>query len=94
MIKEKEVIIKLLDVLFPGVVIYIFGSRARGTAKETSDIDLALDVGKKLTSLDIAKAKNVLDALNIPQTIDIVDLHSVPPELREIILKEGKKWMV
>jgi len=92
MIKEKETVIRLLDALYPGVKIYLFGSRARGTAKEFSDIDLTIDTGKKLNFLEIAKARNVLEALNIPQTIDVVDMHSVPETLRMIILKEGILW--
>jgi predicted nucleotidyltransferase len=50
MIKEKEIIIRLLDALFPGVKIYLFGSRARGTHRPTSDIDLALDAGRELSA--------------------------------------------
>ena len=92
MIPEKQIIIELLSVLFKNTKIYLFGSRARKTHQQTSDIDLALDTGKRLSSLDIMKAKNVLNALNIPQTIDIVDMHSIPKKLHEIILKEGILW--
>lgn len=92
MIKERETIIRLLDALYPGVKIYLFGSRARGTAKEFSDIDLAIDAGRKLNFLEIAKARNVIDALNMPQTIDIVDMNSIPELLHNTILKEGVIW--
>lgn len=92
MIPEKKLIIQMLNVLFPGATIYLFGSRARGNYKPASDIDLALDTGKRVSSLEIAKAKNVLEALNIPQTIDLVDLHSISPEFRSIIAKEGIEW--
>lgn len=94
MIKEKEMMIKLLKVLFPTAKIYLFGSRARGTHQVTSDIDLALNTGSRISSLELAKAKNVLEALNIPQTIDIVDINSVPTELKEIIAKEGIEWKI
>jgi len=93
MISEKNVITKLLAVLFPKAKIYLFGSRARGTHKPSSDIDLALDDnGNKIESLEIVKAKNMLDALNIPQKIDLVDFNSVPQELQQLILKEGIVW--
>jgi uncharacterized protein len=92
MIKEQEIIIRLLDALFPGVKIYLFGSRARGTARPFSDIDLAIDTGKRLNFLEIAKAKNVIDGLNMPMTTDIVDMHSIPDTLRDTILKEGIIW--
>jgi len=43
-IKEQEIMVKLLQVLFPQVKIYLFGSRAKGTNAPESDIDLALDI--------------------------------------------------
>ena len=92
MIRQKELIIKMLEALFPHVIIYLFGSRARGTNRSNSDIDLALDTGKALSFLQIAQAKNVLEALNIPEMIDLVDLQSVNQELKEIIKKEGILW--
>jgi predicted nucleotidyltransferase len=92
MIKEQKTIIRLLNALYPGVKIYLFGSRARGTAKPFSDIDLAIDTGKKLTFIEIAIAKNVIDALNMPITVDVVDMHSIPESLKTTILKEGILW--
>lgn len=92
MIKEQETIIRLLDALYPGVKIYLFGSRARGTAKPFSDIDLAIDAGKKLNFVEVAIAKNVIEGLNMPITVDVVDMHSIPESLKAIILKEGVIW--
>ena len=93
MIPEKDMMIKLLGVLFPEAQIYLLGSQPRGDYKEISDIDLALDDrGRKIDAREIVKAKNILDALNIPQKIDIVDFNSVPERLQKIILKEGVLW--
>jgi predicted nucleotidyltransferase len=92
MIKQQEVMIRLLDALFPGVKIYLFGSRARGTNRPTSDIDLALDAGRKLSFLEIAQARNVLDTLYMAEKVDIVDINSVSLELKETILKERVEW--
>jgi predicted nucleotidyltransferase len=92
MITEQATIIRLLDALFPGVKIYLFGSRARGTNRPTSDIDIALDAGRELDILEIAQARNVLNTLYIPEKIDLVDMNSIPPHLKETILKEGIIW--
>ncbi len=89
---QKDLIIRMLDALLPGVKIYLFGSRARGTHKFTSDIDLALDMGRKLDLSEIAQARNVLEAVDILRNVDIVDLHSVSPEMKKDILKEGIVW--
>jgi predicted nucleotidyltransferase len=64
MIREKDIVIKLLSVLFPDAKIYLFGSRARGTHKVTSDVDLAIDIGTPIPSLELARACNVIEDLN------------------------------
>jgi uncharacterized protein len=92
MIKNQEKMIKLLAVLFPESKIYLFGSRARGDYKVNSDIDIAIDIGRKITSLEIAEAQNIIEALNIPQTVDLVDLQAVPGEMKNVILKEAIVW--
>ncbi len=91
-VEQKELIIRMLSALLPGVKIYLFGSRAKGTHKDTSDIDLALDMGRQLDLSEIAKASNVLEAVNILHKIDVVDLRRVPEKLKANILKEGILW--
>jgi predicted nucleotidyltransferase len=90
--EQKEKLIGFLNVLFPGIKITLFGSRARGNFKDRSDYDLALDIGRKITRLELAQAQNAIEALNIPQTIDLADMHAIPKEMKEIILKEGVIW--
>ena len=92
MIKEKTLIIRLLNALFPDAKIYLFGSRARGTHRSTSDIDLAIDTGHELPFLEITRARNILEMLNIPEKIDVIDLWAVPSDLKQTILKEGILW--
>jgi uncharacterized protein len=92
MVQEQETIIRLLDALFPGVKIYLFGSRARGTNAPTADIDLALDAGHKLSLEDIARAHSVLEGLYLVHKIDVVDILSVPDYLRDRIMKEKVVW--
>lgn len=88
--KDQQQAIDLLKVIFPDATIYLFGSRARGDHDETSDIDLAIDTGKRTDRHEIYKAKNVLDALYIPQTIDVIDFHAIPEDLQQTIREEGK----
>lgn len=92
MIKEKDLIIRVLEALFPSVKIYLFGSRAKGTNRPASDIDLAIDIGRQLTFLELARAKEVLQGLYIPEKIDVVDMHAIAQEFKETILKEGIVW--
>lgn len=74
------------------VRIVLFGSRARGNAHCTSDIDIGvLPLGKydrkKLTAL---RAK--FEEMNIPYTVDLVDLSTVSGEFRQKVLGEGEVW--
>jgi predicted nucleotidyltransferase len=49
MIKEKDIIVKFLTILFPESIIYLFGSHARGDNIEHSDVDIAIDNQQKLS---------------------------------------------
>ena|SRR5438445_8708967 len=91
-VPQQETMIQLLTVLFPAAVIYLFGSRARGNHTERSDIDIAIDLGRKMKVREIAKARGVLEGLNLPQKIDIVDMHSISATMKEFIFKEGIIW--
>lgn len=89
----KKKIIAILTVLFPHAKIYLFGSRARGTAYHASDIDIALDEGKKIKPIRrIAEARDMLNASDITKEIEIVDFHSVSSLMKEQILKDGILW--
>lgn len=91
-VPKQDLIIKLLTVLFPDAKIYLFGSRARGTHTERSDIDIAIDLGNKMDIGDLAIACNVLEGLNIPQKIDVVDVYRASEDMKKQILKDGILW--
>jgi predicted nucleotidyltransferase len=88
----QETMIQLLTVLFPTAKIYLFGSRARGDHTERSDIDIAIDLGREMEIREIAKARGVLEGLNLPWKIDVVDMHSISDVMKECILREGVIW--
>jgi len=66
--------------------VILFGSRARGDFRRTSDIDLAISGGNKARfSLDVEEETSTL------LKYDVVDLDGiVQPELLESIQREGK----
>lgn len=88
----QETIIQLLTVLFPSSTIYLFGSRARGDYVDRSDIDIAIDLGRPMEIKEIARARGVLEGLNLAQMIDVVDMYSVSSEMKASILKDGIIW--
>lgn len=90
--KVKEQIIKVIEIFYPDAKIYLFGSRARNTHNERSDIDIAIDTGRLLTMSERGQLNNMIDALNIVQEVDIIDFNNVPEALKNNILKEGIVW--
>lgn len=90
--EDKEKIIRIIDALFPGSKIFLYGSRARGTYHHASDIDIAIDAHHKLERVLIGEVKDMLNASNIVHKIDVVDFHNIPAEMRNDIIKEGTVW--
>jgi predicted nucleotidyltransferase len=69
--------------------VIIFGSRATGTEKINSDIDLALK-GKNINFETILEITNELDELPVAYTFDVLDYDKINSEIKEQIDKNGK----
>ncbi len=91
-LKHKDSIIKIISAFHPEAKIYLFGSYATGKNKDGSDIDVAIDVDKRLDLHEWQFLWNLLDALPTAQKIDLVDINRVPEKMRDSILKEGILW--
>lgn len=93
--KELAEIILVLK-KFPDVQeAILFGSRAMGTFKPGSDVDIALK--GRVTLQEVARVKALLEEESpMPYTFDVVDYHTVEtPAFKEHIDKYGKsiyKW--
>lgn len=84
--KIKEIIEKN-----PKCKIVLFGSRARGDYKKTSDIDLA--VLNEITRDEQYKIMNEIDLLDIVYKVDIVFVdQNTKKELVESIKREGVEF--
>ena len=90
--ESKRKIIGVIATIIPEASIYLFGSRARGTHSEWSDIDIALDSGEKISRHRIGEALSMLEASNIPYKVEIVDFNSVSENMRASILDERVLW--
>jgi len=73
--------------------VFLFGSRARGDYRRSSDADVAVE---GLSEEEFRKFKALLEELveesSIPFTVDVVNLRRVSDSLKEEILKEGVRW--
>ncbi len=68
----------------------LYGSRAKGTFRAGSDIDLTL-IGTDLNFSTLAKIENELDELNLPYMIDLSNFNQIGnPDLVSHIKRVGK----
>lgn len=86
----KLVQIILRKYLSPHAKVLLFGSRATGSAKPYSDIDLAIDAGAPLSLDQLAKLADSFENSALPYKVDIVDWHAIDDEFREIIKRDGR----
>lgn len=70
----------------------VFGSVARGTATEESDLDLLVDFepGRNLFDL-IGFKQEIQEALGNGIKVDVVTENALPPRVRERVLREAVK---
>lgn len=83
----KEIVENHLNGLHYQIV--IFGSRAKGTAKRYSDIDLALIGDQPVPGQTAAALAEAFEESNLPYTIDIVDFGRASPALKKEINEYG-----
>lgn len=90
--EDREKIIGLIKALLPSAKIYLFGSRARGTHSQFSDIDSAVDAAQELSLLALDELKSILAASNLLYRIDVVDFCVVAEDMQRTIVCEGILW--
>jgi predicted nucleotidyltransferase len=83
----------VLDILKDEEVrIVLFGSRARGGATTVSDVDIGLIPKGKVDKKKIVILKELVEELNIPYKVDIIDFSYVSEELKKEALQEVEIW--
>lgn len=73
---ENKYLLQLKAILaehIPSQKIILFGSRANGTAKPYSDIDLAIMDDEPLETLTLAKLRMGFEESDLPYKVDIVE---------------------
>ena len=76
---------------FPARV-YLFGSRATGTARRTSDINVAVWPLAELPVGTLALIREALEESSVIYTVDLVDLRDTDETFRARVLAEGTPW--
>ena len=69
----------------PDHAVFVFGSRAKGTAKPHSDLDLCLSGKEKITLSQFIILKEAFSESDLPMRVDIVDAQSISPQFKRLI---------
>ena len=79
----------VLDILHENLPLntqsWVFGSRATGRARRYSDLDLAIDAGRRLTLDETAKLTEAFSESDLPYRADVVDWRAVGDRWRRSI---------
>ncbi len=67
------------------VTVSAFGSRAKGTAKPFSDLDLALEADHPLPPGLFGALAEAFDDSDLPWKVDVIDWNAATPEFRALI---------
>lgn len=86
----KEIVLKQLAGV--DVKIYLFGSYAKGTARSSSDVDIAILPSDHLPASILVQLRDKLEESTIPYFVDVVDLSKVDKNFREQVLSEAILW--
>ena len=80
-----QIVREILQRFVPDREVWAFGSRAKWTAKEFSDLDLAIIGDTPLSIALTADMKEAFQESALPFKIDIVDWASITPSFRQVI---------
>ena len=67
---------------------WVFGSRATGRARRYSDLDLAVDAGRRRTLDETARLSEAFSDSDLPYRVDLVDCHDIDDRWRQTIEAE------
>jgi predicted nucleotidyltransferase len=82
-------VLDILHVHLPASAkVWVFGSRVTGRTRRYSDLDLAIDAGRRLTLDEIATLAEAFSDSDLPYKVDLVDWQNLDDRWREKIMAE------
>jgi predicted nucleotidyltransferase len=86
---HRRLVLNILAANLPkGAKVWVFGSRATGRARPYSDLDLAIDAGRRLTLDEIARLGEAFSDSDLPYKVDLVDWEDIDDRWRPMIVAE------
>jgi uncharacterized protein len=85
----RRLVLNILHAHLPSSIkAWVFGSRATGRARRYSDLDLAIDAGRRLTLDEVAGLAEAFSESDLPYRVDLVDWHDINDRWRQTIVAE------
>lgn len=88
--RHLEMVRKILQERIPGKTVWAFGSRAKGTAKPYSDLDLTVITDEPLDLNVLGALKEDFSESDLPFRVDVVDWATTKPIFRAIIERDKR----
>lgn len=89
---HKALLLDILRESIPQLEVWAFGSRAKWTARETSDLDLVLrnspEPENPIGTETLSGLKEIFDESALPFMVDILDWTAVSEKFRKVIERE------
>ena len=83
---DLAIVLQILQGCLPAYAkVWVFGSRAKWTTKDSSDLDLAIDAGRPLKRNEQAELADAFEESDLPYKVDIADWHSISESFKEAI---------
>ncbi|WP_297205930.1 nucleotidyltransferase domain-containing protein [uncultured Brachyspira sp.] len=82
---DMKIINKILSDNIEYGKVYVFGSRYKHTNKKFSDLDLAVDINRKMTINEIENLKYDFEESNLTYRVDIIDYNNISNDFKKII---------
>ncbi|MCZ9980102.1 restriction endonuclease subunit S [Brachyspira hyodysenteriae] len=82
---DIEIINKILSDNIKSGKVYAFGSRYKWTNREFSDLDLAIDINRKMSINEIENLKYNFEESNLSYRVDVIDYNNITDEFKKII---------
>ncbi len=86
----QQVVAKHVDVNTS--LVFLFGSRAEGQSRLSSDYDVGLYGRHPVSLMTMAKIKDELEEYPFPVDVDVVDFATVSEGFKQLALKTVKVW--